>query len=182
MKTPPTLKQIEFRQRLITFILPGILMLLSVIVLSVGITITNNVVKNRRELQTLKQTNSDSAAFKQFVTQNQSNLVTVNQVIPNEVMMIGVIQDFESVITKFDPSGVVEIASTTPTKIGVYSAITLNIKVATPLENVPNLLDSINRLPYMTQLITSESNLAGDSYRHQLTVRLYVQDPFNTPQ
>jgi hypothetical protein len=81
----------------------------------------------------------------------------------------------------FDPLVSVEIASQNPTKVGVYSAISVNIKCNTSLEKLPSVIDSITGLPYMTQILNIDTNKVGESYQHQLNLRLYVQEPFHTP-
>jgi len=106
-------------------------------------------------------------------------LEQIDYIIPDESMMIAVVSDFESVLKSFDPQSKVKIASTNPIKVDTSLSINLVILFSAPMENLVPILEKIQQLPYMFQLLSLETNQIGDSYSHQLSLRLYVQDPFS---
>jgi len=135
----------------------------------------------RQQLAVKLQTVKETQAFNQYVETNQVKLDRLNHIIPNEAMMISVISDFESIIAAVDSLGTVKIASTNPVKSGLYSSVSIAVTFSSPIENLPAVLEKLNSLPYLTQLISLDTNQVNDSYNHQLMLRLYVQEPFSNP-
>lgn len=176
-----TLQKKERTFRYIAFTLPIVLILVSVLFISLGNGTVNQIVAKRQELLTKEQAAAESQAFTNYLVNNQDKLNKLNLIVPSEGMMISVIQDFESIVTKFDPQGTVQITSAAPIKIGTNLAISLMINCETPLENLPQLLEAIHELPYIHQLLSIDTNQTGELYKHQLSMRMYVQEPFNTP-
>lgn len=174
-----TIKKIETRQRFVAFGLPAILIGIAFLLFSLGAKLISSLETKKTDLSTKQQQAIETLQFNQFLSENSSRLEQIDYIIPDESMMIAVVSDFESVLKSFDPQSKVKIASTNPIKVDTSLSINLVILFSAPMENLVPILEKIQQLPYMFQLLSLETNQIGDSYSHQLSLRLYVQDPFS---
>jgi hypothetical protein len=164
--------------RLIAVITPIILLIAS------GILLSGTSKNNAQRLQNLQdfnlkvQANQESESLHQFIVTNRTSLEKMSLALPSESMMIGVIQDVESVLNQFDPQASVKFSSQNPVKSGQDLIIPLNLSLQLPLNKLTPLIDELNGLPYLTQLLTVDAQTNGELTQIIINMRLYVKDPF----
>lgn len=133
--------------------------------------IQQELIAKTQEVQQRKQ-------FNDFISNNQTNLEKIGLSLPNEAMMVSVLQDLESVLKKYDPAAVYKFSSSTPTKTNTSLTIPMTLSIKLPLTNLSAFFNDIYSLPYIFQVMTIESQISNNEATHVIGMRVYVQDPF----
>jgi hypothetical protein len=131
-----------------------------------------------QEISTKTQAFDEATSFNGFITTNKIDLEKMNMAIPSESMLVGVIQDIEAIIRQYDEFATVKFSSATPAKIGQDLIIPMNVYINLPLTSLGELYQKFSGLPYILQVISSESQLSNGLATTIITLRLYVQEPF----
>jgi hypothetical protein len=164
--------------RILAIIIPMVLLAISGVITKTSINSIKGYQQTLTEMNTKIKTLNEAESFNQFLTSQKVNLEKLNFAVPSESMVVGVVQDIESVIRKYDPQADLKFSSATPAKIGQNLVIPMTISITTPITQIPPLLQELSQLPYILQLISTESRINGDTTSTLITVRLYVQEPF----
>lgn len=164
--------------RVIAGVLPVLLLVIAGIMTRMS---TDKIIVYKNTLQEISiktQTLDEATSFNSFLSSKKIDLEKMNMAIPSESMLVGVIQDIEAIIRQYDTAANVKFSSVTPAKIGQDLVIPMNIYLNIPLEELPELFEQFSKLPYILQVISSESQLNSGIATTTITMRLYVQEPF----
>jgi hypothetical protein len=134
--------------------------------------------RQKQESMTNSQSQIETSDFNAFIAAHETDLEKVDYAIPNESMMVSVIQDIESLINTYDPTGSIKFASTTPVRAGIDLTIPVTIRVKMPKDDIPLFIEKMLALPYGLQMLTSDSQITNDGADCTFSMRLYVQEPF----
>ncbi len=177
MSRIPMNKQVVI-YRVLAVILPVVLLVASLIILNISKdkikgfqSVTANIISKNKTIE-------EASSFNTYLNANSIAIDKMNVAIPSESMLVGVIQDIEAVIRQYEPSASIKFAAVTPAKLQDNLIVPLTITANIPLTELPKLYQDLFNLPYILQVISSESRLNEGVAATLITLRLYVQDPF----
>jgi Tfp pilus assembly protein PilO len=176
--TSSLLAKPQYKYRLLATIVPVALLIISVILLSMSASNITASRQHKTDAIIKNQTAEEAQSLNQFVVDNLTSLEKMSMAIPSESMMVGVIQDIESVVYQFDPTGTVKLSGQNPVRSGLDLIIPITILVRSNPAQITQLIQEINTLPYITQLLNLDSQIAGDEAQTIINLRMYVQEPF----
>lgn len=175
------LHQAERTQRIMTWVIPPIVMFTAVVLAMVNQNQLTTLQRTKQDMVAQQQSSKDSAAFAEYVNSHPSEMQLIHAAVPNEQMLVSFLDDVETVVREYDPAGTVTFVGTTPSRQGADLVIPLVIRVGSELGELPNLITTISQLPYMLQLTAIESSNLEKGAAHVLGYKLYVQEPFSGP-
>lgn len=178
MTTPTIARQPQYKYRAIAVAVPSVLILASFLMVNLA---TANIASRSQNLQdaTLKnQTYQEAQSLNQFAVQHATSLEKMSLALPSESMMVGVIQDIESVVAKFDPAGIVKLSGQNPVRSGLDLVIPIGINLTLSPAQINPFITELQNLPYLTQLLTLDTQISDNNAQVNINMRLYVQEPF----
>lgn len=164
--------------RLIAFGIPSLIIISTAFLLQTANANSAALRQLQEEISIQEQAFQEAESFNRFVAQNQTILEQLDFALPNESMLVGAVQDIESVIHRFDPTATVKLTAVTPTRVGQELVIPITITIITPLDQLPLLFAQLGELPYVIQIISSDTQGVATNATTIIMMRLYVQDPF----
>jgi hypothetical protein len=164
--------------RFIAFGIPSVLLIIAALLLQVAHSNSTSLSQLQAEIATKEQAFQEADSFNRFVSQNQTALEQLDFALPNESMLVGVVQDIEAVIHQFDPLGTVKFTAVTPTRVGQELVIPITVTIQSSLDQLPPLFNQLSQLPYLIQIISTETQGINTNPTTIIIMRLYVQDPF----
>ncbi len=168
----------KLKFRLIAFVVPALLLGLSFVCISLAKKNIVNYTQIKQENNIKLQAYQESANLNQFVESNATILSKLSYSFPSESMMVGVMQDIEAVIKQYDQTSSVKFSSQTPVKVGQNLVIPLVLNVNLEPQDITALIEELMELPYIIQPITIESQFNDGRAQTQISIRMYVQEPF----
>lgn len=173
------LKQSERMNRILAWVVPPILLFIAFVLVSVNQNQVITLNRTKQDVLAQQQTAIDNENFSKYITDRPHYMQMIQAAVPNEEMLVSFLQDMESAVREHDQEGKVVLIGTSPARSGVDLIIPVTIQLTTPMEQLPDLLTTLNKLPYLMQLTSVESNQAEGGARHVIGFKLFVQEPFS---
>lgn len=168
----------QYKYRILAAIVPLLLLTSSFVMVSLA---SSNIAKRNQNLTDAnqkKQAYDEAESLNQYVAHNLTSLEKMSMAIPSESMMVGVVQDIESVVVQFDPQGVLKLSGQNPVLVGQELIIPFTIQLRIDSDQLPKFIDQLNALPYITQILTTDIQIAESTTQTLINMRMYVQNPF----
>lgn len=165
--------------RILAIVIPVIIMFIAIIMTYMSGKQITVQARNRQDVIASNQSQAETSQFNQFVTREQVSLEKIDYALPNESMLVGVVQDIEGMIRSFDPTASLSFASSTPVRAGADLTIPITIRIKLPTADIPIFVKRIQSLPYIIQLLTIDSQINNNVADATFGFRLYVQEPFS---
>ncbi len=164
--------------RVSAILLPLVILIASLVLINQASTHLKTHKTNLDQIVINNQSLEEATSFNQFLSANTPRLEQISAALPSESMMVGVVQDLESVVRHYDQNGSIKIAAATPAKIGADLVIPLTITTVTDSSQIVPLIADLIDLPYIMQLIKLDTQFTNSTAQSIINLRMYVQDPF----
>ncbi len=164
--------------RILTVVIPMTLLTITAIFTQLSAKKLAALKTAKQEIAVTKGNFEEASNFNSFISTHQIDLEKMGTALPSESMLVGVVQDIESIIQTYDPRASLTFSQATPIRVGADLVVPLSITLNLPLNKLSQLYEQLMTLPYLLQVTQSESKITDSLANSTITLRLYVQDPF----
>lgn len=181
MKSKPKKLEIKSTTVMIGIVIALIVVNLLVLLFISSTTKTANLL--RSEMQSLEQNERLTTSSQTTLNEYADEIDTISQVFPDETTFPVFIQIMENLLRSYTDEYALRFTSVTPIKEQDKLVILLSITLKTDQGRLQQYFGELEKLPYMTHI----TNIVGktptnfsDVGEITLTLKVYVQNPFNT--
>lgn len=129
--------------------------------------------------QDLKIINSAEQIYQSY----KDDIEVISEVFPNEESVLVFLQTLETLSKKYGTESLVKFSPPTPQPEGDSLYLLFTVNMQTTSEQLPEFLKAIEKLPYMTRLLTLNVSLPDGGRGNvsaSMRLKVYVKNPFNT--
>lgn len=185
--TPKSLTAAQVQQRTKrSLIISGVIVCVMSVV-NIGLVImssskTKALAQTRQQIETTKAINQDLDDTTLYLTNNESRLRDLIQVVPKEPQLVQVLQTLENVSSLHGTSRSIVFTANAPAGMPNQKYLPFEMEFTTDITNLTQFLSRLEKLPYLIEISTIDIQTPYEDKTIlvvEIQAKLYVQDPFN---